>query len=273
MKKPHSATRLSWIGKRAAPSLSRILNRYPFRRFITLLSWFLAFVQGKGAGTGWDRKGEQKAASTYIRRPQPVVFDVGANTGEWSKAILENLGDEYRLFQIEPTQHCCEILRALNSPNTTVIQAAAGETKGTATMFLPFPGSGIASLHARRDSYFQKYEYTEEKVQVARIDDILEEHQIDIVDLMKIDTEGHDLAVLHGAKQALSSKRILALTFEFGSGNINSRTFFHDFWDLLHPYGYQIERICPGGVLFPIEEYYEDLEYFRGVSNYVAHID
>jgi hypothetical protein len=60
------------------------------------------------------------------------------------------------------------------------------------------------------------------------------------------------------------------LTFEFGSGQINSRTFFHDFWDLLQPLGFALRRICPGGRTVPVDEYYEDLEYFRGVTNYLA---
>ena len=61
-----------------------------------------------------------------------------------------------------------------------------------------------------------------------------------------------------------------AISVEFGSGNITTRTFFHDIWDLLHPRGYQLARIAPGGRLIPVTEYYEDLEYFRGVTNYLA---
>ena len=87
---------------------------------------------------------------------------------------------------------------------------------------------------------------------------------------MKLDVEGNELAVLRGSQESLKTKRIKALTFEFGSGNINSRTFFHDFWDVLKGYGYTIKRICPGGILLEIAEYYEDLEHFRGVTNYLA---
>ena len=70
---------------------------------------------------------------------------------------------------------------------------------------------------------------------------------------------------------ALSTGAIRALSFEFGSGNINSRTFFRDFWELLtgYRYGIYIEY-------FRVGEYCksrgtdEDLEYLRGVSNYIA---
>lgn len=52
--------------------------------------------------------------------------------------------------------------------------------------------------------------------------------------------------------------------------NIDSRTFFRDYWDLLNPLGFSIFRIAPGGILIQIREYREELEYFKIVSNYVA---
>ena len=58
--------------------------------------------------------------------------------------------------------------------------------------------------------------------------------------------------------------------FEFGSANVNSRTFFRDFWDLLTGYGYRVERIIPGGGTPPSAATPRDLEYFRGATNYVA---
>jgi hypothetical protein len=85
-----------------------------------------------------------------------------------------------------------------------------------------------------------------------------------------MDLEGHELFVLRGAAQALKRGYIRALTFEFGSSNVNSRTYFHDFWDLLSAYGFEIKRIYPGGTVMKVSEYYEDLEYFRGVTNYLA---
>jgi hypothetical protein len=86
-----------------------------------------------------------------------------------------------------------------------------------------------------------------------------------------MDIEGHELFALRGAKNALKAGCIRALSFEFGSGNINSRTFFRDFWDLLTMYEYKIVRVLPGGKLYSVRAYNEDLEYFRGVSNYIAY--
>jgi len=263
---------LNNLGKAAAPLLTRIFMLGSLAKVMQLLESYLAFVQGKGAGAGWDIQTESSIAVSLIHRPDAIIFDVGAHHGKWSQHILRALGpsNKCRIFQFEPLQHNQTRLRSLDLPRTILVEAAVSDKSGIATLYTPDAWSPIASLHSRRDSYLQQYRFTEEKVNVVTIDEVINDYKIDTVDIMKLDIEGNELAALHGSRESLKSKRIKALTFEFGSGNINSRTYFHDFWDILHPYGYAIKRICPGGLLVPIEEYYEDLEYFRGVTNYLA---
>jgi hypothetical protein len=86
-----------------------------------------------------------------------------------------------------------------------------------------------------------------------------------------MDIEGHELFALRGAQKCLANHRIGGLLFEFGFGNINSRTFLKDFWDLLSP-DFRIYRVTPSGIPLLINEYYEDLEYFRGATNYIAEL-
>ncbi|HQN20638.1 MAG TPA: FkbM family methyltransferase [Syntrophobacteraceae bacterium] len=271
MIKPHHPGLLNAFVKRTTPFISRVFLECGFTRFLPLLESYVCFIQGKGAGTGWNLQGEILAALPHIRRHGAVILDVGANVGEWSIRVLEALGAaECRLFLFEPSAYCRRVLGSLNLPRTTIIPAAVGDKAGTAAFNSPEPGSPIGSLHPRRDSYFQEFEFFREQVNVVTIDDFMDDYEIDMVDFMKLDIEGNELAALLGAGRALDARRIRALTFEFGSQHINSRTFFHDFWDLLHPAGFSVYRICPGGFLIPIEEYYEDLEYFRGVTNYLA---
>jgi len=132
------------------------------------------------------------------------------------------------------------------------------------------PTSGLASLHQRQESNFKNNKFTSFVVDTITIDEIVSEYNLEYIDFIKIDIEGHELEALKGAGKSLASGIIKALTFEFGSGNLNSRTFFRNFWDLLNPLGYKIYRILPSSQMMPIKEYYEDCEYFRGVSNYLA---
>jgi hypothetical protein len=71
------------------------------------------------------------------------------------------------------------------------------------------------------------------------------EAQLDHIDLLKIDTEGHDLAVLIGAEQALRDRKIRMIQFEFIPANIATGVTMHHFFTVLH--GYKIGRLCLNG--------------------------
>jgi FkbM family methyltransferase len=269
----HQPSFFNRTAKSAAPMLSKFLMRPPMSRGLRVLSIYLEILQGKGSGAGWDMTAEVDVALRFIPEGDATVFDVGANRGHWSRDIrARRPGVRTRVVQFEPSTTCQETLRSSQDADTTIIGKAVGETSGEVTFFVPEPGSGISSVHRQRDSYFQEFKYTEETVPMTTIDEVIAGHAIPRVDYMKMDVEGNELAALRGAKKSLGAGIIRALAFEFGSSQINARAYFHDFWDFLHPLGFQFGRICPGGRLFPVDEYYEDLEYFRGATNYVAHL-
>lgn len=253
------------LAKWLIPAAARFLSSQRAQVTISLGETAAALLQGKGAGSGWDLDAEVVAAVPFIRAGA-TVFDVGANIGEWSRAVRAHVPD-VRLYLFEPQEACTHHLRI---DGATVVQAAVGESEGCADLHSPSHMAGNASLHDRKDTYFHAQTFTSTRVQVISIDSFMAKHAIQSVDFMKMDIEGHELFALRGASKALSSGAIRAISFEFGSGNINSRTFFHDYWDLLTPYGFKIYRVLPRGRLLPIVRYDEDLEYYRGVSNYFA---
>jgi len=272
MKRVDELGALNRLGKRIAPFLSRIATHPAGTQMLAYLEAYLAVLQGKGSGSGWDLEGEAAVAARCIRRIHPVVFDTGANLGNWSSALNRRIAHlEPAFYLLEPSFACQTALQALAIPNKRIFKVAAGESEGEATLLSDAAGSEAASLHVRRDTYHQHTgKSLAETVPVRTVDGLMTELGIAQIDFLKIDVEGHELAVLHGAQRALESGAIRAIAFEFGSGQINSRTYFHDFWDLLHPLGYSLHRILPGGRLARVPAYYESLEYFRGVSNYVA---
>ena len=158
----------------------------------------------------------------------------------------------------------------LNLPNSILIPKAVSSKPTKVELYTDSPTSGLASLHQRQESYFKNNKFTSFAVDTITIDEIVSEYNLEYIDFIKIDIEGHELEALKGAAKSLASGMIKALAFEFGSGSLNSRTFFRDFWGLLSPLGYKIYRILPSSQMMPIKEYYEDCEYFRGVSNYLA---
>jgi hypothetical protein len=71
---------------------------------------------------------------------------------------------------------------------------------------------------------------------------------IDAIDLLKIDTEGHEWEVLQGARGYLSRGTVAAIQFEFNEMNMLSRVFFRDFYNLLMP-DFRMFRLTPRGVI------------------------
>ncbi len=194
------------------------------------------------------------------------MLDVGANNGSWSVQLSQFLPRaEFHLFECAP--YCFDALDVLPIPSATINKVAVSEQGGEIELFLPKVGSGLASNFERRDTSVRKHDYDRIMVPCTTLDEYLKGIAKD-VDLLKIDVEGSEMTVLHGAKDSMD--RISAVMFEFGSANINSRTFFLDFWDFFTLRGFVIKRFIPSGHLIGVESYDDSLEYFRGASNYLA---
>ena len=268
----HEAGFLGRVGKTVAPGLSRLATKPRRREGMRLLEVYLQILQGRGAGTGWDLRGEVIAAQSFLRGvDSPVIFDVGANFGQWTTGLHTALGARAgSFFMFEPQSACRPALAGMSDSHRVLIPAAVGDQPGSTTIFSDAPGSKVASIHMRRDSYFGDLTAHQDMVPVTTIDCEVEKREIERLDLLKLDIEGAELAALRGARTTLEAGKIATIAFEFGSANVYSRTFFRDFWDLLDPLGYHLWRICPGGELLSLVEYTEELEHFRGVSNYIA---
>ncbi|MGA9390316.1 MAG: FkbM family methyltransferase [Candidatus Sulfotelmatobacter sp.] len=230
----------------------------------------MSLLQGKGAGSGWDMSGELRAAAGCIKRSDPVLLDVGANYGKWAQGMLHIFPGTRKVLLFEPQEECLVKLAGLPLPGKTVIASAVSDHSGTEPFYVSGPGWGAASFYERNETFLVKRRQQKITVPVTTLDAALEIEGIEFVDFAKFDIEGAELAAFRGATRSFSRGAIGALSLEFGSGNINSKTFFREFWDFLTGYGFEIYRVLPGGNILRIDEYYEDLEYFRGVSNYLC---
>lgn len=201
--------------------------------------------------------------------PVPVI-DVGANVGRWSAALLGAARRAGRLPDIElhafePSAHTYRRLSgALAGCGVAMFQAGLSDRVGPATLHVAGAGAGINSLH-RPDG--QAGLRTEE-VAVTTLDQHARESGLDSVALVKIDTEGHDLAVLRGARELLAQQRIAVVQFEYNHRWIYGRSFLRDAFELLEPLGYRVGKLTPRGVEFyPCWD--ADLETFVE-GNYIA---
>jgi FkbM family methyltransferase len=235
------------------------------------LEYVGAYFAGKGSGSN-SVKEEVAAAFKFIKGDDLVIFDIGANVGDWTEEALRVAGGRIKkIYQFEPSAYNVEILRKRfnGDVRVQVLPYAASDHSGSAELFSDAPGSTIASLYRRRLDHFNMDLKDVIHIETITVDETIKKHDIDKVDFMKMDIEGHELAALRGAARSLQDGTIRALSFEFGGANIDSRTYFQDFWYLLSPLGYTFLRILPTGSVVPVKKYKEILENFR-TTNYIA---
>ncbi len=130
-----------------------------------------------------------------------VVVDVGANVGFWTIPAARALGPGGRVIAFEPNPWAVGRLRrnlALNDDGTLaaveIVAAAVGEAPGTMELFSDDleAGASQATLYAAaHDGSPQHVE-----VPVTTLDDVV----TGPVDLVKIDVQGHEMAVLDGGR-------------------------------------------------------------------------
>ncbi|MDH4227404.1 MAG: FkbM family methyltransferase [Deltaproteobacteria bacterium] len=196
-----------------------------------------------------------------------VLFDVGANEGEYSRLLVSHFPGDSRIYAFEPSKRTFERLTAAvkDLPTVTCHNAGLGSIKGTLTLHYNIDGSDQASVHGKRSGQAGE---VSETVTITTIDAFCRDNGIKKIDFMKIDVEGHELEVLKGAASMLEANAIDYIQFEFGKPNIESRTFFRDFYDMLSP-RYEIYRVLKDGVR-RIDRYRELHEVFVVVTNFLA---
>jgi FkbM family methyltransferase len=145
--------------------------------------------------------------------------------------------------------------------NISIEQKAISNFEGEATLYSNDHGSGLASLSKRRLAHFGIEFENFEQVPVIRFEDYWEDQLgSQSIDFVKLDIEGHELDALNGFRKALKSIRLIQ--FEFGGCNIDSRTYFQDFWYFFKENNFVLFRMTPLGI-HKISSYSELDETFK----------
>lgn len=143
---------------------------------------------------------ETFAALWKVAADVAVLFDVGASTGVFTLAAA--IEDRARhVFAFEPGPGMSADLArniALNGlTNVTPVEAAACEYDGMVDLFIPSGGSlafGASTLPTFRPGGGRR------SVRAIRLDTFVQQEGIERVDLLKLDAEGAEPAVLAGAR-------------------------------------------------------------------------
>jgi FkbM family methyltransferase len=228
----------------------------------------LAVQQGKG----WDAatiSHEISSCCSFFAAPPRLLIDIGGNRGLYAKEFLARFpGAACHVF--EPSSLNVALLRDefRSHPGVNVVDCALSDVSGVFTLYADEPGSGLGSLTQRRLDHFGIDMKATEDVRVVRFDDYWSANGPpgSEIDYVKIDVEGHELAVLRGFGEL--ARRVKLFQFEFGGTNIDTRTFFSDFWYFFLEQDFSLYRLTPRGLLL-IPSYQEAHECFQ-FTNYIA---
>ncbi|MFN2137200.1 MAG: FkbM family methyltransferase [Candidatus Promineifilaceae bacterium] len=149
--------------------------------------------------------------------PGDLYFDLGAHVGNRVAAAL-SCGASVVALEPNPVLFSFLLHRYGRKPAVTLLQQAAGDHPGQATLFLSDATPTVSSLSAEwitavSDQHtFSQVRWNKEiTVETTTLDNLISQHGIPA--FCKVDIEGSELAALNGLSTALP-----ALSFEFLPG-------------------------------------------------------
>ncbi len=239
-----------------------------------MLQWLLhktVKVAQYGQGIGFAGKADRAVLKQVKRSGNGplVIFDVGANRGEFVQmAFTEFARSELTIHAFEPSEAAFAQLsgRFANRIEVVLNNTALGSEAGEQTLYYDVAGSELSSLYPRRVEHHGIQTTGSEQVRVETLDSYCAKCGVAHVDLLKLDVEGHELRVLEGAAQMFERKQIAMVSFEFGGCNVDSRTYFRDFFHFFEARRMHLARVTAFGNLHPIPRYDEGLEQFRATG-------
>jgi FkbM family methyltransferase len=176
-----------------------------------------------------------------------TILDVGACFGDWTIKAVEHCPSA--------TVYCFEIA------SSTRQQLEAKLSRVPRVRVMPYgladqAGTLRVKYYQAQPAWSSIYDYPHDgqalwiDEAVSTGDAALAQLGLPSVDLLKIDAEGAEMAILRGFAEALERRAIRVIQFEYGFAAVFSHGLLADFYMLLEPLGYTIGRLGSGGVEF-----------------------
>ena len=194
------------------------------------------------SGVFGDWEGPSMKVWVRASREAPVIFDVGANTGLYA-LVAKAAAPQATVVAFEPVARIREKLQEnvdLNRFDLEIVPAGVSDRDGVSVMLDTGEEHELSATLDPVGAVLSGRPRTEISVPVARLDTLIS-GTLPPPDLLKIDVEGHEDAVLRGMANQLEGKRPALLIEVLSSGAADQVD------QLTRPFGYVIYRLDPGG--------------------------
>lgn len=180
-----------------------------------------------------------------------LIFDVGANVGNYSKLLLKYTDANIHAFEPNPSSFS-KVSKL--SERVVKVQKAVSNVVGSAELYFKFDYDGKASL----DGNIRKGNQV--SVALTTLEDYANENNITSVDYIKIDTEGFEREVIEG----LGTLRPKYIQFEFNINHLQRGHTLRSITGLLP--GYHFYRLLPNGwIKIDTDHYLDNVFIFSNV--------
>lgn len=233
-------------------------------------------IENNGNAT-FDKNGEKVFIDSLLTSfknggGKKLVFDIGANVGEYSQMIKEksqSLSLDVELHLFEPTKMCFETIsqKFKDDKNISLNNFGVSNEDGEATIFYDKEQSGLASLYQGNLDVYSLELNQSESITLKRLDSYIENDNINHIDFIKIDIEGHELKAFEGFGKYLDGEFVDYIQFEYGGANLDSHTSLMELYKFLEDSGFRVAKVMPTGL--EIRKYSPFMDNFN-YANYVA---
>ncbi len=195
--------------------------------------------------TGLFEPNEMAWLGGHLQRGMTFI-DVGANMGLYSLFAAGRVGPEGRVLAVEPSGRECEQLRSnleLNGlNNVAIMRTAAARNIGEAQLRVAENRCGGHNTLGTF-AYPTTKQARKESVSLRPLDDIVKEANLSEVNVIKIDVEGAELAVLEGACQVIEQYRPAILIEVFDTALKAQGAHSTQLWQWLTQRGYSLYEL------------------------------
>ncbi len=177
-----------------------------------------------------------------------IIFEVGAADGRDCLDYAQRYPNA-KVHAFEPMPGNFAKLAQKSHENTriTAHQMALSDEVGTTDFFVAEWDDASSLLKSENTgSTFDAYHKTKQRISVSvnTIDNICQQHSIDLIDLLKIDAQGAELKIITGAHNILSRSAVRVIYCEIQFIRLyQNAARFDEIWSLLSSYGYRLHNI------------------------------
>lgn len=196
----------------------------------------------------------------------PIIFDVGANDGEFTQRCLAEY-EKCQVFAFEPNPD--RLIFSIDDLRLKAFNCGLSSKPESNILYVNGEHHGHSAYHIR--PHFNMSEVRELACVSVSLDQFAKEHNIDRIDYLKIDTEGHEMPILSGCRDLLSRAVIKSGQFEYGGTWFENNISIKSAIDFFTQLNYEVLREVPVGsnelhrVDFLEDDYHFNNFYFRHI--------